>query len=433
MNGEGAARRRLEELKAAGGCLHPIRLAGRGLDVTTGEVRTAVVGVACKDRRRAICPLCAARYQDDAWHLVAAGLRGGKGVPKEVVTHPVVFATLTAPSFGAVHRVSEDRPCRPRRADARCAHGVATGCMVRHHDGDAVVGVPLCARCFDYTGAVLWNAHLGVLWTRTVETLTYELGPVSGQPVRALRGMLRWSHVKVAEFQRRGLVHLHVLVRADGPGGPATAPPPWLEADVAAAALSRAARRARVQRLGGGPPVTWGRELDVTALSLGDTAGGEPALVARYLAKYAVKGSEESGLLARRVGSFAEIQSAGLNPHALALVGEAWRLGGDESLAPLRLREHAHTFGYRGHFATKSRAYSTTFAALRAARAEFRGGAETGEWTWRYTGRGYATPSTDALAHVVADAMRSGRAGFPGTSPLGSRQFPRSPYQGGQA
>jgi hypothetical protein len=38
----------------------------------------------------------------------------------------------------------------------------------------------------------------------------------------------------------------------------------------------------------------------------------------------------------------------------------------------LRLAEHAHTLGFAGHFATKSRHYSTTLGALRAARRNWR-------------------------------------------------------------
>jgi hypothetical protein len=40
---------------------------------------------ACGNRREAICGPCAERYRGHAWQLVAAGLRGGKGVPESVV------------------------------------------------------------------------------------------------------------------------------------------------------------------------------------------------------------------------------------------------------------------------------------------------------------------------------------------------------------
>jgi hypothetical protein len=55
------------------------------------------------------------------WQLIYAGLAGGrKGVPEQVAEHPQVFASLTAPSFGAVHsRPDDGRRCRcGKRHDA---------------------------------------------------------------------------------------------------------------------------------------------------------------------------------------------------------------------------------------------------------------------------------------------------------------------------
>ena len=43
-----------------------------------------------------------------------------------------------------------------------------------------------------------------------------------------------------------------------------------------------------------------------------------------------------------------------------------------KDLEHLRLRAWAHMLGFRGHFSTKSRRYSTTLGALRDARAEWR-------------------------------------------------------------
>ena len=53
--------------------------------------------------------------RQDAYHLIAAGLRGGKGVPDTVAVHPAVFATLIAPGFGVVHIRRHDRNGRPLR------------------------------------------------------------------------------------------------------------------------------------------------------------------------------------------------------------------------------------------------------------------------------------------------------------------------------
>src|SRR3982751_949739 len=102
------------QLRSTGYCRHPVRLRGQvdGLDVETGEIRTIFSTAAepdetllkcCGNRREAVCPSCAEASRGDAFQLVAAGLRGGKGVPETAAEHPIVFATLTAPSFGAIH------------------------------------------------------------------------------------------------------------------------------------------------------------------------------------------------------------------------------------------------------------------------------------------------------------------------------------------
>src|SRR3954463_5348923 len=119
------------QLRSTGYCRHPVRLRGQveGIDVETGEVRTIFSSATepdetlltcCGNRREAVCPSCAEVYRGDAFQLVAAGLRGGKGVPESAAEHPIVFATLTAPSFGPVHSRRIDirgraRRCRPRR------------------------------------------------------------------------------------------------------------------------------------------------------------------------------------------------------------------------------------------------------------------------------------------------------------------------------
>jgi hypothetical protein len=84
-----------ELVAQAGYCHHPIHLAGRveQADRATGEVRQAytteqepdgLLLKACGTRRESQCPSCAATYRADAYQLLAAGLRGGKGVPDSV-------------------------------------------------------------------------------------------------------------------------------------------------------------------------------------------------------------------------------------------------------------------------------------------------------------------------------------------------------------
>jgi hypothetical protein len=111
-----------------------VRLRGRvdQLDRATQERRTVYVTdrepdatllKACGNRRASACPSCSATYQADSFQLLAAGLRGGKGVLETVTQHPRLFVTFTAPSFGPVHshraRGRLVLPCHPYRQGQR--------------------------------------------------------------------------------------------------------------------------------------------------------------------------------------------------------------------------------------------------------------------------------------------------------------------------
>ena len=71
------------------------------------------------------------------FHLIRAGVIGGKTVPESVAENPLVFATLTAPSFGPVHgRRDHGRRCHPRaETGSRCPHGRPAGCLDRARRG----------------------------------------------------------------------------------------------------------------------------------------------------------------------------------------------------------------------------------------------------------------------------------------------------------
>ena len=118
----------LSHVWAAAACSRPVLLHGsvRYVDQATGEV-TGTIGTddlpdkmiykPCGNRRATSCPGCAEVYRRDAFHLIRAGLAGGKGIPESVAAHPVIFATFTAPSFGPVHsRPVRRHACSPQQA-----------------------------------------------------------------------------------------------------------------------------------------------------------------------------------------------------------------------------------------------------------------------------------------------------------------------------
>jgi hypothetical protein len=233
-----------EQLAATGNCANPVRLHGRigAIDRATGEKAAiydtdsepgGVLRIPCGNRREHSCPACSEVYKGDARQIIRAGLTGGKGIPESVATHPCVFATLTAPGFGPVHTIRTARggrrlACRPRR-DAhqrRCSHGRDLSCPRHHHQDDPLLGTPMCPDCYDYTGHVLFNALAPELWRRFTIYLPRQLARLTGITQDRLRREVRVRFVKVAEYQHRGIIHYHTVIRLDAPGDSHQPPPP---------------------------------------------------------------------------------------------------------------------------------------------------------------------------------------------------------------
>jgi hypothetical protein len=374
--------------RGLGGCAQPIHLRGtvEHLDALTGESLhrystsgepDGVLRVACKTRRASRCPACAEVYRADTYQLVRAGLVGGKGVPATVTEHPAAFVTLTAPSFGTVHarRTSTAGavlPCHPRRDAQPCPHGRVSSCAARHGADDSRLGEPLCPECYDYSGSVLFNALAPELWRRFALALRRYVARSAGLRVSELRDALTVSFAKVAEYQRRGVVHFHAVIRFDGPSGPDCSPPEWATLGLLDDAVKHAAQAVTVTTPAAGShlssrALTWGAQVDVKPIN----AAGEltDQAVAGYIAKYSTKAAECVGTLDRRIRATDDINDLPVTAHARRLIAECLRLGGLAELAELRLTEWAHMLGFRGHFSTKSRRYSTTLGALRTARA----------------------------------------------------------------
>lgn len=416
-----------------GGCTNPVHLVGTAtvFDARSGEALLEYASgsyggrllTSCGNRRSSVCPTCARVYQADTYQLIRAGLVGGKDVTEEVGGHPRVFATLTAPGFGPVHtrreRDGRVRVCRPRRAGESCPHGASAGCLLRHAEGDPRLGEPLCPRCYDYAGAVLWHANAGRLWHRFAIELRRELARRGGLLREELPESVRVSYAKVAEYQRRGLVHFHAVVRLDGPEGPAAPPPGWASTALLIDAVRAAAGAVRLAAPGsdviGRRVLRFGRQIDIRPIAaFGAGESLTSAAVAGYIAKYATKGAESAGAVDGRIRRANDLVLLPVRAHTLRMIGTCWWLGGLPPFEPLGLRRWAHMLGYGGHFSTKSRRYSTTLTALRTARADHRAEQQRaalglGErqtvtvGAWRYAGRGYSPE-----AALIAASVREG-------------------------
>lgn len=376
-----------QALARVGNCAHPIRLRGHSetIDTAAGEIRSSyssedaplgVTHVRCGNRRASECPSCSRLYAADMFQLIRAGVAGGKAVPASVAENPLVFATVTAPSFGAVHGTRDaGRRCRPHtRGSVSCEHGQPRVCHRVHADDDAALGQPLCRECYEYASHVVWQWWAPDLWRRFTIALRRLVAKALGVPASRLPEVATVQYAKVAEYQRRGLVHFHALIRLDGPpadGGFAPAPD-LVDAGVLARLVAAAAASVRltvpgVDRDDTSRTLAFGRQLDARPVrTTRRTDSPEEALtpeqVAGYLAKYATKSADDTG--ASETAHHRRIRAT---VHRLDdRAAEHRAQTGDDSYA--LLGHWSHMLGFRGHFASKSRRYSVTLGGLRRAR-----------------------------------------------------------------
>ena len=399
---------------SAGSCSCPIQLVGSSTTVKadTGEVVGTFssaqlpdgrLSIACGNRRETVCPACSRTYAGDAFQLISSGLFGGKDIPTTVSANPRVFATFTAPSFGAVHlgpdKQGAARSCHRRRD--------GSGCNRWHRAGDPAIGTPLDPASYDYIGAVLWNASSSALWARFTINLRRDLARLAGLTAAAFRTQASMVYAKVAEYQTRGSIHFHAVIRIDGPDGPGSPSPSWATHGLLDEAIRVAASRSAVTTPDApGVPamaIEFGSQIDVRPIKSDALATGEltERAVAGYIAKYATKSAHSSGTLDRSVccrecsgaghhgtyrlrdrdirrvcrrclgtGLAVDLAALKVSTHLRAMIETAFRLGAHDEFAALKLRRWAHMLGFRGHFLSKARRYSITFAALRDARRE---------------------------------------------------------------
>ena len=398
--------------------------------------------VRCGNRRASQCLSCSRLYAADMFHLIRAGVTGGKTVPTSVADHPLVFATLTAPSFGKVHsRRGEGARCHPGRRMV-CPHGRSQNCLAIHDPETAgLVGQPLCTDCYDYASHVVWQWWGPDLWRRFTIALRRLVAKTLGVSAVRLAEVATVQYAKVAEYQLRGAVHFHALIRLDGPrttDGFAPAPA-VIDANTLAQLVQQAAASVHLQVPGvdGDDPsrlLVFGRQLDVRTVRTGRRTDDpdqalSPGQVAGYLAKYATKSADDDagsdnthrrrlratvGDLATRAERIAHRNVNTDNPYSL-------------------LGKWVHMLGFRGHFASKSRRYSITLSMLRRARhrarrliaqspasarpldlaaleADLLADDDT-ETTlvignWHYLGTGWATDGDTALATAAAARAR---------------------------
>jgi replication initiator protein RepSA len=240
----------------------------------------------------------------------------------------------------------------------------------------------------------------------------------AGLSERAWRSRVRVAYAKVAEFQARGLVHFHAIIRLDAATDRALAPGLHVTAEQLCDAIRKAVKQVRLQGHGGGGDVLelrFGKQLHTRILRGAENGVVlEPEAVAAYVAKYSCKGSHDT--ITRAGAGPDQLRQRGVPEQLVQMAVAVLRLADRPGLAGLG--RWVHMLGFRGHFVTKSRGYSTTLGALRHARAAYRADQHdqpTDEAStvvvaaWDYVGSGYLNPGDALLAAGVEASLRTAR------------------------
>jgi hypothetical protein len=308
---------------------------------------------------------------------------------------------------------------------------IPCGCGEYHHAADPRAGTAIDPDTYDYRGAVLRQGHSGDLWHRFTIRLRRELAAAAGIRASDFPKHARLSYAKVAEYQKRGLIHFHAVIRLDGPEGPEDPAPEWADSTLIEHAVRAATETATVtQALTINGETTehvfrWGSQVDVRAIRPahaaqveGDDGEISDRALAGYIAKYATKGTSTSEVADRPIRSERAIEDLTVHPHHRRMITAAWDLGANEDVR--FLRKWAHMLGFRGHFLTKSQRYSITFATIRGERRTFQhlaaldtAGIDPGAVLvinhWKHTGNGYRTDEERDIAGAIYERKRNHR------------------------
>jgi hypothetical protein len=225
--------------------------------------------------------------------------------------------------------------------------GRPSRCGRRHDPDDPQLGAAIDPELYRYSEQVIWNHYAPQLWKRTMQAIRRELAYALGTPRSKLSQTARVRFAKVAEFQRRGVVHYHALIRIDGPEGAQAPPPSKCTTELLAEVVSAAAKAASIVlpepllgelAPGAAAKLRWGAQREVVALDRHTCT-----MAAGYIAKYATKATETvtGGVLIKPIRSPARLAKLQLAEHARALTTTAWKIGESTSSLSVPTRNAA--------------------------------------------------------------------------------------------
>lgn len=148
----------------------------------------------CWNKSPDICPGCSDIHRLHTKRIIWDGINE-KSEQEEIEVivsgnYEYYFLTLTAPTFGKVHRV-----------DKSSSNPTPCTCKKKWHVSTETCGsTPIDISHYRYKEQILWNFYSNDLWTRTQQRLR-----------RRYKNKIETAYVR--EPQKRGTVHYHVIVR----------------------------------------------------------------------------------------------------------------------------------------------------------------------------------------------------------------------------
>ena len=334
---------------AQNGCSHPVPVAMKCADLSTGEIYLGrVIEKDCGSRLAERCPHCSEVYARDAMSVFNGGVESS-----EVPVTNFTFITFTAPgsqTFGRTHQrvVKERKGRKPFVVRCPCRH--------THREDDIRIGTPINPDTYRYDLAAAFNAASSRLLAITLQ----RLGRATGEKL---------NYARVAEFQRRGLIHFHVLVNGK------------IDRDIVRAVVLGTfdAGGSIISEPVSHKGWSWGEQVDVKVISKDDKKQ-----IGHYLMKlisYALKGTDSSnnGPADHR----AQMQKSALRGCSCKKGRDCARGSRynatthsfyDGAMANKFCRRHQLAYngwGFRGHILAFSRGWGMTFKKVRQRRRDY--------------------------------------------------------------
>ena len=338
-------------------CVNPLVITRTVTNKLTKSKEVTQFEKRCGTRRADLCNPCSVVWKDDAYFALMKPAKEYKGT--------ITFITLTAPgwrTFGKAHTASYHQ-----LAKERCA------CSEYHGPNDPLVGIPLSRDKFEHKRVVEFNNNVSRLVAVTLQKIYRLMATEMSKSVDEVR----LPTARVVEWQERGLLHVHIIVRGSIP---------TFIVENAVNGSAKTNKRRRIE-----PASTkghrWGQQVNVRHINSGDET--QIGILSGYMTKvvsYALKdvGTSEKEITPARQAFIYKLRS---NTNAVIQCDKTWAECSASSTAPshfvfrnlelpqrhfcVKHRRGHHQIGFTGNVLTLNRRWGSSLKEARIARSKF--------------------------------------------------------------